>query len=336
MSAKKYSASFILHNDKKDFILNDYEIKTIEAIQSFRTNPKYFKDHYLKSICLFLKRAKKDHEAEELSNIEYNDFQWNGFYLLSPGLCLAANDILHLKENKQEVHVQNICSRNLGDIKYDILDYYETEGDVEFIISKFLENAEDPNKTFRALLKEKSYNYIGVAQNDEDGKKVILFSRKAESNLYLNIHQYKQMLNSYKVFDVDKVSCLNLNSTLEIMDNLVYPIRHPLIYQVFKSFKNNVDYSIGGVTFLSFCNEFYKYNFKENQIKALVDLFSDYFKLDKTKLYNEERLILIKKIESIKDEHEESLGKDSFKILNALKEKENNGNINISDYLSAL
>lgn len=288
-------------NDKIDFILNDYELQTIKHIQNFRNDPGYFQKNRLKGACLMLKRSKKEDVAEELSELEYNDFKWDGKYFISPGLCLAANELagIYNSGTQKDADLKKICDKYLNvSNDYNYFIYHELEGDDAFLITRFLVNENDPSRTFRQVLKEKTYKYIGVSQLSEDNK-VIIFSRIGEKDAYLSIEDYKKVVSIYKKLDHKETFSLDPIYLVEAMEYQLFPVRSPYIYQIFKKLAKEKKYVDNGVSFLDFTKEVYKYMPIKSQNELLLEMTAEFFDLNTEKLRYQEKIIPMEKLRKI-------------------------------------
>ena len=246
--------------------LSEHDNELITQINELRTNPSSFKDSFTlvsKALSRIPKKKKEAKELEDVANSLTDIKPLEGFKL-SPGLCLAATDIInHMKKLGKLNHIK----LDEYDLKEHIRAYTRKSNKVfqiidiggsENILARSMISENDLNRTNKKALFDTDFQYCGLSSHeveDEITTVIILADYIEEGNLArtYNPEDYPEIKEAFDLFDINEIGKIDAKEAKKVMENLGFHIKNPMIYAIMNALDIPENYL--GVTFDALMDE---------------------------------------------------------------------------------
>ena len=225
--------------------LTQHETDVLHQLNQLRENPSSFKDNFHLVAKALSRIPKKKAESRELDEVAKNLTSQNPIKALklSPGLCLAAKDILnHMNETGKNYHIKledddlkehvRAYTKKFSKV-FEIIDF----GSVENILARSMISENDPQRTYKKAIFEDHYNFCGLAssENEEELTTIIIIADYIEEGVgsrTYNAEQFPEIKEAFDLFDINKIGKIDPQETKKAMRDLGFHIKNPMIYAV--------------------------------------------------------------------------------------------------------
>lgn len=306
--------------DVDSFVLTKLDIEFIEVVEHFLKNPVE-KEKQIHGVAGMMNKMGQKEKSELINTVVIPDIKHfkarNYHYTFSPILCQSAKLIYekNAKSKKDQIVTINSESKNsfkINDSQFEVI-FDEGNSGLAYFLSRYYDELQkDKNKS--NVLKNDKFIYLGIytdvnEEDDDDSKRVVIFSEVAEQEAFINIFHYKTLYESFVRFDLEKKKYFMLSETRRIMQALNFELLHPLMFCIILSFDENKFSS--GVTFRNFVEQVFKLRDEEVQKDHLKNMFKTYFNLHNQDFISLEALTKI--FQSIEEDK-----KSDYDILNKI------------------